>query len=186
MLLSKPSWRKNIYNKRNEVNEDEIETKETEGAKYYVLSTSEKKTLINGFIYIKELLLQCHNFKMYEAYKTLNDNNITVYSVKTDCLTIHEDDVPKVCGYMFLRHWREGHLKFGNEIGDWRLEDKKTITLPTQLYTYKHNELPNIPKVTNVNIAVEDEWDTRPICQQIITQNPCLIRARFAGGGKVI
>ena len=167
-----------------EVNEDEIETKETEGAKYYVLSTSEKKTLINGFIYVKELLLQYHNFRMYDAYKTLNDNNIRVYSIKTDCLTIHEDDVPKVCGYMFLTHWREGHLKFGNEIGDWRLEDKKNITLPTQLYTYKHNELPSIPKVTNVNIAVEDEWDTRPICQQIIRQNPCLIRARFAGSGK--
>ena len=38
----------------NEVDEDEFETKETEGTKYYVLSVSEKKTLINGFMYIKE------------------------------------------------------------------------------------------------------------------------------------
>ena len=97
----------------NEVDEDEFETKETEGTKYYVLSVSEKKTLINGFMYIKELLLQYHNFKMYEAYKTLSDNNIKVYSVKTDCLTIHEDDVDKVYGYSFCRVWREGLLKFG-------------------------------------------------------------------------
>ena len=64
-----------------EVDEDEFETKETEGTKYYVSSLSEKKTLINGFMYIKELLLQYHNFKMYEAYKTLKDNNIEVCSV---------------------------------------------------------------------------------------------------------
>ena len=168
----------------NEVDEDEYETKETEGTKYYVLSVSEKKTLINGFMYIKELLLQYHNFKMYEAYKTLSDNHITVYSVKTDCLTIHEDDVDKVYGYNFCRVWREGLLKFGTDIGTWRLEEKKTITLPTQLYTYKFNEVPEIPKISNVKVEVEDEWDTRPICQQIIKRNPCLIRARFAGSGK--
>ena len=50
----------------NEVNEDELELKETEGAKYYVSSVSEKKTVINGLMYIKELLLQYHIFKMYE------------------------------------------------------------------------------------------------------------------------
>ena len=168
----------------NEVDEDEFETKETEGTKYYVLSVSEKKTLINGFMYIKELLLQYHNFKMYEAYKTLSDNNIKVYSVKTDCLTIHEDDVDKVYGYNFCRVWREGLLKFGTGIGTWRLEEKKTITLPTQLYTYKFNEVPEIPKVSNVKIEVEDEWRTKAICEKIAKRNPCLIRARYAGSGK--
>ena len=115
-----------------------------------MLSVSEKKTLINGFMYIKELLLQYHNFKMYEAYKTLKENNINVYSVKTDCLTIHEDDVDKVCGNRLCRVWREGLLKFGTGIGTWRLEEKKTITLPTQFYTYKFNEVPEIPKISNL------------------------------------
>ena len=46
-----------------EVDEDEIEAKETEGTKYYVLSVSEKKTSINNaFMYIKELFLQYHYF----------------------------------------------------------------------------------------------------------------------------
>ena len=168
----------------NEVDEDEFETKETEGTKYYVLSVSEKKTLINGFMYIKELLLQYHNFKMYEAYKTLKDNNIKVYSVKTDCLTIHEDDVDKVYGYNFCRVWREGLLKFGTDIGTWRLEEKKTITLPTQLYTYKFNEVPEIPKISNVKVEIEDQWDTKAICEKIMLRNPVIIRARFAGSGK--
>ena len=168
----------------NEVDEDEFETKETEGTKYYVLSVSEKKTLINGFMYIKELLLQYHNFKMYEAYKTLSDNNIKVYSVKTDCLTIHEDDVDKVHGYSFCRVWREGLLKFGTDIGTWRLEEKKTITLPTQSYTYKFNEVPEIPKISNIKVEVEDEWDTKTICEKIMLRSPVIIRGKFPGTGK--
>ena len=106
----------------NEVDEDEFETKETEGTKYYVLSVSEKKTLINGFMYIKELLLQYHNFKMYEAYKTLSANNIKVYSVKTDCLTIHEDDVDKVYGYNFVVCGEKDclNLELTSALGDWK------------------------------------------------------------------
>ena len=168
----------------NEVDEDEFETKETEGTTYYVLSVSEKKTLINGFMYIKELLLQYHNFKMCEAYKTLSDNNIKVYSVKTDCLTIHEDAADKVYGYNFCRAWREGLLKFGTDIGTWRLEEKKTITLPTQLYTYKFNEVPEIPKISNIKVEVEDEWDTKAICEKIMLRNPVIIRGKFPGTGK--
>ena len=168
-----------------EMDDDRLETKEIEGTTYYVLSVSEKKILVNGFIYIKELLLQYHNFKMYEAYKTLTDNNVKVYSVKTDCFTFHEDDEAKVYGYLFLREWREGLLKFGKDIGDWRLEERKTITLPTQSYAYKFNELPEIPIVRNVSINIEDEWETKAICEKIINRRgKCLIRARYAGSRK--
>ena len=167
----------------NEVDEDEFETKETEGSNYYVLN-SEKKALINGFMYIKELSLQYHNFWMYEAYKTLKGNNIEVYSVKTDWSTIHEDDEDKVHGYRCCRVWREGLLKFGTARGDWRLEERKTITLPTQLYTYKFNEVPEIPKVSNIKVEVEDEWDTKAICEKIATRNPVIIRGKFPGTGK--
>ena len=31
---------------------------------------------------------------------------------------------------------------------------------------------------------VVDEWDTKAICKQIEEQNPCMIRAKFAGSGK--
>ena len=46
----------------------EEEDKTTFGETYYVLNTTDRKTLVNGFRYIKELLLQYHNFAMYEAY----------------------------------------------------------------------------------------------------------------------
>ena len=183
-----------------ELEDDEMRVKDTEGMTYYVLNVSDKKVLSNGFTYIKELLLQYHNFKMYETYKTLTDNNIKVYSVKTDSITIHEDDLDKVYGYTYLRKWREGLLKFGDEIGDWRLvghsvsqhlgsetsqlEEKHTITLPTQPYKYKFNELPEIPKIKNINISIEDEWNTESICKKVIKQNPVIIRGKFPGTGK--
>ena len=167
-----------------ELEDDEMRVKDTEGMTYYVLNVSDKKVLSNGFTYIKELLLQYHNFKMYETYKTLTDSNIKVYSVKTDSFTIHEDDLDKVYGYTYLRKWREGLLKFGDEIGDWRLEEKHTITLPTQPYKYKFNELPEIPKIKNINISIEDEWNTESICKIFFKQNPVIIRGKFPGTGK--
>ena len=183
-----------------ELEDDEMRVRDTEGTAYYVLNVSDKKVLSNGFTYIKELLLQYHNFKMYETYKTLTDNNIKVYSVKTDSITIHEDDLDKVYGYTYLRKWREGLLKFGDEIGDWRLvghpvsqhlgsetsqlEEKHTITLPTQPYKYKFNELPEIPKIKNINISIEDEWNTESICKKVIKQNPCLVKGKVPGTGK--
>ena len=56
--------------------------------KYYVLNVSNERCLSNGFWYIKELLLQDHNYRVYEAYETLKENGIDVYSVKTDALTV--------------------------------------------------------------------------------------------------
>ena len=64
--------------------------------------------------YIKELLLQYHNFAMYDAYTKLRSNDVKVYSVKTDAFTIHEDDLNKVKGIpnCVMPSLREGILKF--------------------------------------------------------------------------
>ena len=48
---------------------------------YYILNTTNRNTLVNGFRYTKELLLQYHKFSMYEAYDKLVENDIKVYSV---------------------------------------------------------------------------------------------------------
>ena len=66
------------------------------GNPYYVLNVSKQTTLQNGFRYIKELVLQHHNYKIYYDIQNLNKNNIKVYSVKTDALTIHKNDIEKV------------------------------------------------------------------------------------------
>ena len=51
------------------------------------------------------------------------------------------------------------NLELTSAHGEWM--EKQTITLPTQFYTYKLNEVPEIPKVSNINIEVEDVWDTK-------------------------
>ena len=109
---------------------------------------------MNGFRYIKELLLQHHNFKMYETYETLKANGVRVYSVKSDAFTIHSDDVDKVAGYTFCRRHVEGCFDVGSGIGQWKVEDNKTVIFPKDEYRYKFNTLIEIPKLKNDNIPI--------------------------------
>ena len=70
--------------------------------KYYILNVSDCATLKNGFRYIKELLLQHHNFKMYRDYQTLTANGIDVFSVKTDAFTIFKKKTLKLLNHVFV------------------------------------------------------------------------------------
>jgi hypothetical protein len=60
------------------------------GEPCYVLVMKAEKQMRNGFRYIRELLLQGHNHKLMEAFdfRTKPDNNVRVFSVKTDCFVI--------------------------------------------------------------------------------------------------
>ena len=64
-----------------------------EGKTYYILNISDKATLNSGFRYIKELLLQYHNYAMHEACEAMKTWNVPVYSVKSDAFTIHPHDL---------------------------------------------------------------------------------------------
>ena len=70
----------------------EIREYDSEGESYYVLNLKDKAQLQNGFRYIKELLLQYHNFKMYQDYYKLRSNGVDVCSVKTDAFVIKRCD----------------------------------------------------------------------------------------------
>ena len=85
---------------------------DTDAKSFYVLNISDEKTLTNGFRYIKELLLQTHNFRMHSDYMKLKEQNIDVYSIKTDALTINMADVDKA----------KELLHFGDTIGSWRVD----------------------------------------------------------------
>ena len=63
------------------------------GNKYYILNITDRTDLQSGFRYIKELLLQIHNYKMYSDYNKLINAGITVSSVKTDAFTIKKSDL---------------------------------------------------------------------------------------------
>ena len=154
------------------------EDAETEETKYYVLNISDERCLSNGFRYIKELLLQDHNYRVYEAYETMKKNDIEVYSVKTDALTIKKSDVARTIKLLGIEE--EKH-----KIGGWRHEKHKRVRLPPDEYKLKYNELVEVPQQTNERLNIEDEWDTQHICKQIVERGgKCLIRARFPGSGK--
>ena len=109
--------------------------------KYYVLDVSDSRTLVNGFRYIKELLLQNHNIRMFKALKALKENNVRVYSVKTDAFHIHADDKKKA----------KKALEFHNGIGGWRLENKYLKSV-SEKYSWKYNTLPTIPYLKTNNL----------------------------------
>ena len=142
--------------------------------KYYCLTVSDRATLRNGFIYIKELLLQYHNFEMYQDYLKLVENNVDVWSVKTDAFVIRREH---------LRRAKKA-LDFNEEIGGWRHEKGKKPLEPRVKLEQKPNELTPIPVYKNETKHVKDEWDTEAIAKDIIKHNPLMIRSKYAGGGK--
>ena len=141
--------------------------------KHYVLNISDTKALMNGYRYIKELVLQNHNYAMNTAYETLLENNINVYSVKTDAFVID----------MFNLKKAKELLKFSNAIGDWKWNSKYII--PYKQFCKQVSILPSITKYTNETGTVKDEWDTDEIINEhILTNKRLMIRGDVPGTGK--
>ena len=89
---------------------------------------------MDGLRFIKELLLQNHNFHMYDGYEKLKANNITVYAAKSDVFHIVKKDIRKA----------KKVLDFYEGIGGWRVESNKVTPIP-QRYSWRHNEIPAVP-----------------------------------------
>ena len=138
-----------------------------------IVSVSDQRQLMNGFRYIKELLLQNHNFHMYDAYEKLKEADINVYAVKTDACHIAKRDVKKT----------KNILNFHNDIVGWRVEDKKVVPVP-EVYGWKNNEIPKIPIYKSERIEVQNEWDTEVIWKTAIRKKRIMTRAKLAGSGK--
>ena len=159
-----------------EYDEGGFKTEEYENEKesYYILTLKDRALLKNGFRYIKQLLLDYHNFKMYEDYHKLRKALVSVYSVKNDAFVIGQSDVEKA----------KGLLNFHGGIGGWRVNKTNDIKLPTVRYELIKNELIEIPVGKNEEVVVKDEYDTDKIIDEIVEKNPCMIRGLFAGTGK--
>ena len=176
-----------IYALHEDIHERDEETEEErrhKGDTYYILNTTDRKTLVNGYRYIKEMLLQ-YNYAMYEAYTKLEEKGVKVYSVKSDAFSIHQDDLSKVRPNPnhFIKSYREGILDFESAIGNWRVSTSR-INYPTEKYKFKYNKLIQIPLQENEALDVVDEWDAEAVCKQLIQSSPCIIRAKYPGSGK--
>jgi hypothetical protein len=92
------------------------------GRALFVLNLFAEASLNNGFRYIKELLMQHHNFYLERSYRLLKQEGIEAYSVKTDALTIPGHLVEKASEVL---NWESG-------IGSWRLNRREEIKFPNR------------------------------------------------------
>ena len=111
---------------------------------------------------------------MYQDYLKLVDNNVDVWSVKTDAFVIRREHLRRA----------KNAIDFNENIGGWRHEKGKKPLEPSDKLEQKPNELTPIPVYKNETIHVKDEWDTETIAKDVIKHNPLMIRSKYAGGGK--
>ena len=151
-----------------------VNSYEDELQSYFILNLKDKAQLKNGYRWIKEILLQYHNFTMWEAWWKLRDAKVKVYSVKTDAYTISSGDEAKA---------REV-LDFHNDVGGWRVSKTDDIKLPTDEFKFVENKPIEIPVYKSEEIEVKNEYDTVPIVETIVEKRQVMIRGLYAGKGK--
>ena len=123
-----------------------------------MINLEAQKDLTNGFRYIKELLMNIHNFKMYTDYQKLTNAGIDVFNVKTDAFTIKASDVEKA----------QDTIIFYDGVGGWRLSKTENINIPSANYELKIINFIKIEEPTMTSLHINDEYDTLSICNQII------------------
>ena len=142
---------------------------------YYILNLKDQAQLKNGFRYIKELLLQFHNYEMYKSFQRLKGKHIQILSVKTDAFVINTSDVEKA----------KDALDFNDEIGGWRIsKSNNDILFPTTAYEIVENDLIKINTYEHKDIEIKDEYATDDIIEEVKMNNPMMIRGELPGTGK--
>jgi hypothetical protein len=151
-------------------------TERDDNKKYYILTKTEEAQLENGFVFIKEMLLQGHNFKMYEAYKKLWVADVNVISVKTDAFVIDPAHLELA----------QSVLTFSDKVGEWRISKELFKPLQQRDYVIVENELQQFEETntTAKRIEVKDEWDVDELCKHILEHKRVMIRAKYPGSGK--
>ena len=111
---------------------------------------------------------------MFEAYQRMIDNNIKVFSIKTDAFTIKASDLV-ACKNL---------LNFNKDIGNWRVSKTEDIMFPYGKVSMKENLQITITDPISINLEVVDEWDKKAICKLFEDHKRVMVRAEYAGSGK--
>ena len=144
------------------------------GDPYFVLVLNAAKQLRNGFRYIKELLLQGHNFKLMQAYDRLTAAGVKMCSVKTDCFTIPAASEATA---------RE-LLSFDQGIGSWRVSKTEDIIFPFDNLNQAELEDISFQHLQTQELDIVNEWDVNEMCNHFESEKRVMVRAEFAGCGK--
>ena len=65
-----------------------------------------------------------------------------------------------------------------------RISKTENINVPSANYELKINNFIKIEEPTMTRLHIDDEYDTLPICKEIIENNRVMIRAAYGGSGK--
>ncbi len=154
---------------------DEVPT----GRMLFILNLKAESSLTNGFRYIKELLMQHHNFYLERSYRLLRENGVEAYSVKTDALTVPAHKLERVAE---LLNWESG-------IGSWTRSKKEEVKFPCMdaMLELRQNKMPEllpVPQTQPLDLTVEDEYDSDKLCRLFEEHRRVMVRAEFAGCGK--
>ena len=149
---------------------EETQTKD----KYYILNNESKAELQNGFRYIKELVLQIHNYKMYEDHQQLISNGVQVFSVKSDAFTILKIDIDNA----------KDVISFSNEVGGWRNSKIDNIHFPSQKFKTENNYFIKVTEQIIKEVEINNEYDSDEICNVFKEYNRVMVKALFPGCGK--
>ncbi|DAC81756.1 TPA_asm: S1H [Trichoplax MELD virus] len=157
----------------NSINTELEELEEEEKNKLYLLCISEERTLINGFLPIKELVYDIRSIKNYMTYKKLIRANIEVRGIKTDSLLIDNsrDNKSKV----------KKLFDFSNKIGCFKLETCNYLI--DKKLQWIENELPQIAQITITEHEIKDERDTDEI-NNVFKKYNTFIKGSLPGVGK--
>ena len=155
------------------IHTDLVET----GSIMWILNISASACMNNGFRFVKELLLQHHNFFMYESHEKLKSAGVQVHSVKTDAFVIRQDQLELT----------QELLGFHGGIGEWHVaRSHQELTLPHGAWECRvaHDLAISVPISNHIPLTRQEEYNVDLLCEHFERLRRVMVRAEFAGCGK--
>ena len=146
----------------------------------YVVQIDERKTLVNGFMPINDMIYINQRMKLLKLYQKMQKLNIKMVGIKTDCILYegNNDDIIKQNFKVIEK------VESKEDIGKYKIDHRKyTVNKPIQIISNElipiHNFGGIIPKIFT------DELDVVAINKYVADiKQPLLIKGNYPGVGK--
>jgi hypothetical protein len=140
----------------------------------YLLAFKKERELTEGFRYIKEMIYNLMNVKMYEMYKKCLKHKIKIVGIRTDALVTKNT-------LLYLNKTKG--FKFSKELGGVKFETDDTCVDKRMIQ--EENELCKLPKFNEVQThKIKDEYDQKEINNVFNAHNRVIVKGMLPGVGK--
>lgn len=154
-----------FFNNKSFVHRKELDY----GKHYYVVNNAHKCECINHTFLIHGQIVQLGRLKVYDLYSKIKDYGELI-EIKTDCVVIKPNSVPK--------------LKLTRRIGGYREESLKEREIKKDVIDKFEPEINFLQKYSFQEIPIVDEWNTNDIIKQIEETKTNILIEAPAGTGK--